>query len=305
MHFSPHGRTATTLLVIAFGIISGPTRAADLPPINSPAVPEYHSGKFIWGDLLTDNPSIAVKFYTDLFAWTAQTVERTTSSGSKPYIVLCNKGRPIAGIALRPKKMTDEAHGRWVGYVSVPDVSQALAKAVASGGRVVSKVKNLPDRGTQAVFADAEGAILGLMHSTSGDPGEYLPDPGDWTWAELFAREPAAMGGLYQKVAGYEFMPDTRTPRPDDFILASGGFSRASIIPLPDRPKAHPVWLLFVRVANVRETVAKAVALGGRVAVAPSDTPDQYWRAVIVDPSGVHLGIVQLDETPVKQEFSQ
>ncbi len=295
MQLAVHRRTAIALLVIVLAMISGHAQAENLPPINSPATIEYHSGKFIWGDLLTDNPSIAAKFYTDLFGWTAQPVALTTSSGSKPYIVLSNDGRPVAGVALRPKRMRDEAHGRWVSYVSVPDVSQALATAVAAGGRVISKAKNLPDRGTQAVFADAEGAILGLMHSVTGDPGEYLPDPGDWTWAELFARDPAAAGGFYQKVAGYEFMPDTRTPRTDDFVLISGGYSRASVLPVPDRPKAHPVWLFFVRVANVKETVAKAVTLGGRVAVAPSDTPDQYWRAVIVDPSGAHLGVVEIE----------
>jgi hypothetical protein len=90
-------------------------------------------------------------------------------------------------------------------------------------------------------------------------------------------------------------MPDTRTPRPDDYILVSGGYSRASVIPLPDRPKAHPVWLLFVRVANVRETVARVVALGGRVVVTPTDEPTKYWRAIVADPDGGHLGLVQLD----------
>ena len=302
MQLALHSRTATALLVIMLGMTAGHIPAANLPPINSPATAEYHAGKFIWGDLLTDNPSVAAKFYADLFGWTAQTIALTTSSGSKPYIILANEGRPVAGVALRPKRMEDEAHGRWVGYVSVPDVSQALATAVAAGGRVISKAKNRPDRGTQAIFADAEGALLGLMHSATGDPGEYLPDPGDWSWAELFARDPAAAGGFYQKIAGYEFMSDARTLRSDDFVLVSGGYSRASVIPVPDRPKAHPVWLLFVRVANVKETAAKAVALGGRIAVAPSDTPDQYWRAVIVDPSGAHLGVVQFDDGAPEKE---
>jgi hypothetical protein len=291
MHLYPRIVTAITLGLL----LTGAATAADLPPLNDPPTQESHPGKFIWGDLLTDNPTAATKFYTELLGWTAQTVDRTTKSGPKPYVILSNQGRPVAGISHRPKQMGDQAHGRWVGYVAVPDVAQSLATATANGGRVISKTKDIPQRGTQAIFADPDGAILGLMHSATGDPAEYLPEPGDWTWSELFARNPVAAGKFYRDLAGYEFMPDTRTPRPDDYILVSGGYSRASVIPLPDRPKAHPVWLLFVRVANVRETVARVVALGGRVVVTPTDEPTKYWRAIVADPDGGHLGLVQLD----------
>ncbi|HEY4299752.1 MAG TPA: VOC family protein [Candidatus Didemnitutus sp.] len=291
MHLYSRIGTLITLGLLSLGI----SRAADLPPLNDPPNQESHPGKFVWGDLLTDNADSAAKFYTSLLGWTAETVERTTPSGPKPYIVLSNAGRPVAGITHRPRRMGDQAHGRWVGYISVPDVGQALARATAGGGRVISKAKNVPNRGTQAIFADSEGAILGLMHSSTGDPGEYLPEPGDWTWSELFARNPVDAGKFYRDLAGYGFMPDTRTPRPDDYILTSGGYSRASVIPLSDKAKVHAIWLLFVRVANVRETVARVKALGGRVVVAPTDEPTTYWRAVIGDPDGADIGLVQLD----------
>jgi len=50
----------------------------------------------------------------------------------------------------------------------------------------------------------------------------------------------------------------------------------------------------IVRVANVKEAAAHAVQLGGRIAVAPSDAEGQGWRAVVVDPAGVHLGLLEL-----------
>ena len=162
--------------------------------------------------------------------------------------------------------------------------------------RDAGRFYELPQRGTQAIFLDPEGAELGVLHSSAGDPGEYAADNGDWTWAQLFARDPAAESRFYASVAGWEVLPDTRGDRPNVFVLASGGYSRASVAPLPQRPNAQPGWLLFVRVADVKASAAKAISLGGRVLVAPSDTPTEYWRAVIADPTGAVIGLVQLQE---------
>lgn len=286
------------LLAATFlGILGLTAAAADLPPLNSPPTADFYAGKFVWADLFTVDPPRAAKFYADLFGWTATTVERVTASGPHAYVVMAMGDRPVCGIKRRPLLDQDQAHARWVGYVSVPDVARALAAVKAGGGRVISRLKDLPNRGTQAIFADAEGATLGLIHSRSGDPGEFLPEPGDWTWAELFARDPAAAGRFYRDVAGYDCMPDHRTDRPNSFILVSGGYSRASVSVVPDRPKAHPVWLLFVRVRDVKDAVARATSLGGRVLVPPSASPAEYWRAVITDPTGAHVGVVQFEDS--------
>ena len=307
LHFAPRERltaSVRTLAVILFSFAALTATGTDLPPLNSPASAEFYPGKFIWGDLFTADPAAAEKFYTGLFGWTATTIERTTSSGTHPYIVLSVGNRPIGGISNRPALIKDEVHGRWVGFVSVPDVAQSLAAATAGGGRVLSRARDLPQRGTQGIFTDAEGAKLGVMHSSTGDPGEYLPELGDWTWAELFARDPAAAGLYYHTVIGYDRIPDTRTERPNNFFLVSGGYSRASVTAVPARPKAHPAWLLFVRVASVKETVARAVNLGGRVLVPPSDAPTEYWRAVIADPTGAHIGVVEFeDPLPAKEQW--
>jgi hypothetical protein len=138
--------------------------------------------------------------------------------------------------------------------------------------------------------------MLGVMHSSSGDPGEYLPEPGDWTWAELFARDPHAATVFYHTVVGYSSVGGTRPDQPNEFFLTSGGYSRASVSPVPARAKAHPTWLLFVRVANVEDAIATAVKLGGRVIVPPSNTSTENWRAIIADPTGGHIGLVELEK---------
>ncbi|HTX52254.1 MAG TPA: VOC family protein [Candidatus Baltobacteraceae bacterium] len=286
-------------IAIALGVLlwSAVTMAgaADLPPLSDTTpTGAYFPGKFIWADLFTADPAAAQAFYTGLFGWEATPIERPSASGPHTYIILTNGGEPVAGLARLPARMPDAVHGRWVGYVSVPDVAKALEAATAAGGRVLFPAKELPRRGTQAIVVDPEGAELGVLHASAGDPGEYTPDPGDWTWAQLFARDPAAAGRFYASLAGWEVLPDTRGARPDVFVFASGGYSRASLVPLPPRPQAGPNWLLFVRVVDVKAAAAQAIRLGGRVLVPPSDTPTEYWRAVIADPTGAVLGVVQL-----------
>jgi uncharacterized protein len=287
---------ALHLGLIFFGL-GAAAKAADFPPLTeATASKEYFSGKFVWADLFTPDPDAAQAFYTGLFGWEATTIEHTTAAGTHDYIILKNGGDPVAGIAHRPSRMPGEIRGRWVGYVSVPDVAKALAAATASGGRVLFAAKDLPQRGTQAILIDPEGAELGLLHSSSGDPGEFAPEAGDWTWAQLFARDPIAESRFYAGVAGWESLPDLRDERPNVFVLTSGDYSRASVAPLSPRPKAKPGWLMLVRVPDVKAAVAKATSLGGKVIVAPSEAPTEYWRAVVVDPTGAAIGLVQLEE---------
>jgi hypothetical protein len=293
---------AKALGLILCGVVAT-AGAADYPPL-ADVTPrgEHFPGKFIWADLFTPDPAAAQAFYTGLLGWEATTIERTTTSGTHSYIVMSNGGEPVVGIAHRPSRMKDVVPGRWVGYVSVPDVAKALATATAAGGRVLFPAKDLPKRGTQAILVDPEGAELGVLHSSSGDPGEYESDPGDLVWAQLFAGDPAAEGSFYSSVASWEVMPDTRSDRQNVFVLASGGYSRASVAPLPPRPQARPGWLLFVRVADVKAAAAKAASIGGRVLVAPSEAPTGYWRAVIADPTGAVIGLVQIQKSENPKE---
>ena len=296
-------KTSARILSLLLGGTVAMVRAADLPPLaDTTPQGEHFPGKFVWADLFTADPASAQAFYTGLLGWGATPVERATPSGTHTYIVLANGGEPVAGIARRSPRRAGAAPGLWVGYVSVPDVAKALAAATAGGGRVLFPAKDLPRRGTQAILVDPEGAELGVLHSSSGDPGEYAPDPGDWTWAQLFATEPAAEGRFYGSVAGWDLLPETRSGRSDAFVLVSGGYSRGRVGPLSPRPNARPGWLLFVRVADVKAAAAKAAELGGRVLVAPGDAPTAYWRAVVADPTGAVFGLVQLQQTDQPKE---
>jgi uncharacterized protein len=276
--------------LLAFASIA---RADDLPPINDPPTSVSLPGKFVWADLFTTDPAAAEKFYTALFGWQATSIARE----KHPYILLSNNGVPIAGITLGPRHLDKGPGGRWVGYVSVQDVAGTATAFTASGGKIIFPARDVANRGTLAIVADQEGVVFGLLHSSSGDPEDYLPEPGEWAWAQLFARDSAAAALRYHSLLGYDAVPDTRSDRENVFVLASGGYARAGLAPLPARPDASPGWLGFVRVANVDQSASQAESLGGQILVAPKPGKIATRVAIVADPTGAAIGLIELNDT--------
>jgi len=74
-------------------------------------------------------------------------------------------------------------------------------------------------------------------------------------------------------------------------VLATGGIARASLIALP-KYAADPGWLPFVQVDDVAATVRTATALGGTILLVPRPDLLNGHVAVIADPHGGVLGVV-------------
>ena len=285
------GRLAAALLVgplLGLALPASARPVAPFPPLNQPAISEHRPGKFVWADLFTADPAAATRFYTGLFGWTASTI----SQDGKTYTVFGNAGRPVAGLAPRPRAHAGRP-SRWIGYIAVPDLPRALTLVAKDGGKVRAPARDFPNRGTQAIVADSEGSLVGLLRSSSGDSTDDEPRPGDWNWFELFAQRPQATAAFYHDIVGYDLTPDARTERKDDFLLSSGGLARAGVAPLPDREDAKPGWLGVVRVASIDEAVARATRLGGEVIVAPRPAAYESRFAIVADPTGGIVGLVE------------
>jgi len=259
----------------------------ELPPLNTVSGSPRLPGKFVWADLVTDDAAAARKFYGRLFGWTFQDVGN--------YTIAANEDRPLCGIFQRPRPADrPEAKPRWFGYISVPNVARAKSTIIKAGGRLLAAPKKMPQRGEQAVFADPEGAVFGVVKSSSGDPPDFLADPGDWIWIELLSRDAAKAGGFYHAVAGYDVVTNDVSPRPDDYVFVSKGYARAAAFTLPaDKPKIQPAWLLFVRVKNISDCVTQVEQLGGKVLLAPDTRLFNGKLAVIADPTGAELGVME------------
>lgn len=290
-----HGRR--TGVAVAFLIFSATSivlgGVAKLPPLTnvegSPRLP----GKFVWADLVTDDVAAARKFYSQLFGWTFRDLGG--------YAIAANDERPLAGIFQRARPADANAKPRWFGYLSVASVAQAEKIVTNSGGKVLAAPQKLPARGEQAVFADAEGAIFGVVKSSAGDPGDFQPEPGDWIWMQLMSREASKAAEFYRAVGGYEVIANTTTNRVSDYVLTSKGYARATVATIPAGNEAvRPNWLPFVRVKSVAESVARARQLGGRVLIEPKPERFDGKVAVIADPTGAAIGVLEWSEELLK-----
>ena len=163
-----------------------------------------------------------------------------------------------------------------------------------AGGRVLAEPKTMPKRGEQAVFADPEGAMFGVVKSSGGDPEDFLADPGDWIWIQLLSRDARKAAEFYRAVAGYEIIENTATNRVSDYVLTSEGYARGTVRTIRNADsKVKPTWLPFVRVKNVAESVALTKQLGGKVVIEPKPEVFDGKVAVIADPTGSAIGIME------------
>jgi uncharacterized protein len=267
--------------------------APKLPPLTAVSGSPRLPGKFVWADLVTDNVSVAQEFYSRLFGW------RFWSYGN--YLIGHNDDRPLCGMFQRPRPKDKAAEPRWFGYLSVASVDSAQRAVTKAGGRVLAPPQKMPKRGEQAVFADPEGALFGVVKSSAGDPADFLADPGDWIWIQLLSRDAQKAAEFYRGVAGYEIIANTTSNRLSDFVLTSERFARATVRTIPaGDAQVKPTWLPFVRVKNVGESVTQAKQLGGKVLIEPKAELLGGKVAVVADPTGAAIGILEWQEGMLK-----
>jgi predicted enzyme related to lactoylglutathione lyase len=277
---------ATTMLgLIGF---AASARAAKFPPLNDPATNETHPGKFVWAELFTNDSAAATKFYSGVFGWTAVTLDQHGVA----YTVFSNGNHPVAGLRERSSWATPHP-SRWINYIAVTDIASALLIVAKAGGEVRAPAREFPKIGSEAIITDNEGSPVGLLQSSSGDSADIEPAAGEWNWFHLFGKNPPTAANFYQQVFNYDVTPDARPGKKDELILSSGALNRGGVSVLPDREGAKPGWLGVIRVANLDDTLARVPALGGEVVVAPHAAAFGSRFAVINDPTGGTVGVVE------------
>ncbi len=293
----PISRRSLALAVMMFAAMA--SSAADnptLPPLTTASRSPRLPGKFVWADLLTDDVAAARKFYSRLFGWTFRDIDS--------YTIAANDDRPLCGIIQRPKPASrPQAKPRWISYISVDSIEGALRVVTKSGGEVLAAAQKIPKRGEQALCADAEGAVFGLVKSSSGDPQDFMADPGDWIWIQLLSRDARRAADFYCAVARYDIVENTHAANNQlsDFVLTSEGFARATVRTIPaDKAQVQPKWLPFVRVKDMGDSVALAKQLGGKILLEPK--PDFFHGrvAVIADPTGAVIGLLEWSDELMK-----
>lgn len=291
-------------LALAMGMCGAALAApSHLPAINQPASNEHHAGKVVLVELVTPDLDASKRFYSSLFNWTF----RDSQAGKLQYAQAMLDGRIVGGLIHKDLPAGDQHKPAWLTFISVRDVDAAKAAATAKGGKVLFEPHNLPDRGKEAVFADPQGAVFGVLASSSGDPPDELASPGEWIWSSLITSDVDAGAAFYQTLFNYEIYPvdDDGDGNSDHAVFASDNYARASANSLPEkRPDAHPHWINFVRVDSVEQTAAKVTQFGGRIVVDPRDDRQGGRVAVATDPQGAYFGLMEWSDEGKSKEVS-
>jgi hypothetical protein len=289
-----------SLILLSLGASAAYAAQFELPPLNDPPSTEHHVGKIVWADLVTPDLSAAEKFYGTLFGWSFRDVR----AGAGTYVLASVNGRPVAGLIEKALPSSGEKHqAAWLTFISVRDVDAIKRNAVANKAKVLRDSVSYPMRGRQAVLADPEGAVFAILASSSGDPPDYLAAPGEWIWSSLHAKDPGAEAAFYQTLFAYDVFDSPTEDGLQHLVLSSDDYARASANALPDgtaKRRAH--WLNFIRVDNAADVAAKATALGGKVLVGPHADKNGGMVAVIADPAGAPLGILEWTDADTKAE---
>ncbi len=281
-------RIAPLILLLALSTILGCTRRIVVPPVTPTPTGTYHTGMFVWFDLLTDNVRAVKHFYGDLLGW-----EFEDDGKADPlYTVITHQGVPIGGIVASEQLDREVRRSRWVGYLSVPDVDEAVAYVREQGGVVHTKAVNLRHRGRMAVVSDPQGAVLALVRTENGDPADVTAEElvvGRWFWNELWTSDLDAATSFYQELAGYEQEVFGAVEGSTYYLMRRDERPRAGILKIPFEG-VFPNWLPYVMVADPSAVAGRVEGLGGQVLLRPEGV-SHGGSAIIADPTGAAFAV--------------
>ncbi|MBO7004622.1 MAG: VOC family protein [Pseudomonadales bacterium] len=271
------------LLIVTLFCVSA---NADTLSITDGVERERHPGKFIWTDLVSSNPQDAADFYSQLFGWQINPFD-------DDYLVIRNHGRPIGGIALNEAD-GEEVRTQWISYLSSRDIDAAHERLMSAGAEAILDPMTVSGRGKFGIYAGPDGGLFGVLTAQDGDPEERGADLGDWIWIELWSKRPQVAAEFYEGL-GFSVARNWASANENDRLLVAGDYARGGIVEGHPEQK-HSAWLLYVRVADVDETLARAGRLGGEVVVLDGEVNSNGEIALVQDPTGGIVAIYQYPE---------
>lgn len=129
---------------------------------------------------------------------------------------------------------------------------------------------------------------------------------GDPIWFELSTPDQAAAATFYENVFGWT-MRTSPVAEHGGYVLASAADGEPVAGLMAPPPGAPPAggWSLYLLSQDIAATLSKAGALGGRMVFGPMDIPHVGRFAVLLDPQGVALSVMQPSAEDSARPFRQ
>ena len=116
--------------------------------------------------------------------------------------------------------------------------------------------------------------------------------PGAFSWSELITNDIQAAKAFYGEIFGWQFKQGTVSNN-DYTVIEVAGKEVGGISPVPSQsPAMPPTWGTYVTVKDVKATLQKVQALGGKILMPPIQISPNACFALIQDPQGPLLPLL-------------
>jgi len=259
------------------------------------AMPKTTLGRFVWYDLMTNDPAAAQEFYPKVTGWKTQSWE----GAEQPYTMWTRGETPIGGVMSLPPNVQAPPH--WLTYIATPDIERTVKQAQQLGGKVKHPVTPIPTVGKFAVLQDPQGAYFAAFEPDEGTSGEWNPQPGDVSWNELVTSDWHGAWKFYHELFGWEKTSTMDMGPGNAYQMYGEKGSERSYGGMynfqKDMPPMPPNWLPYIRVKNLDATIEQVRKLGGQVLNGPMEVPGGDRVAQCMDPQGAAFALHEAAKT--------
>ena len=265
--------------------------------MNKPFVP--HAGAVFSADIAVPEHEREVRFYS-----------RVLSTGDRPLWresdLSNNLGMPIIGLGART---TEHANLplQWMPHIQVGDVGASVERATALGGSALMHARDAAGRSEWAVLLDPNEAAFGVIpvvdmgteqEAEDAQSPEPAPAVGRIYWLDLTVPDASATRDFYCEVVQWSAqdveMKEGDASYSDYNMLSEVGRPAAGICHARGvNAGLPPVWLIYLPVGDLVESIRRTEEEGGTVLNARRDDDGAHAYAVIQDPVGAFLALVQ------------
>jgi predicted enzyme related to lactoylglutathione lyase len=252
-------------------------------------IDKHPAGSFCWIELVTTDQNAAKQFYTSLFGWS---VSDNPMGPGEFYSIFKLHGRDVAaGYTLRKDRLDRGVSVHWSLYIAVDNADQAAAKAAQAGGSILMPAFDVMDAGRMAVIHDPTGAVFSVWQAKNSQGIGVAGENGALCWADLSTPDPDRAQKFYSSLFGWKLEKAEKDPS-GYLHIKNGEHYIGGIPPAAHRnPKEHAYWLLYIQVADVEASVAKAKQLGGKILMPPKFMEGVGAWAILADPQGAVFSV--------------
>jgi hypothetical protein len=116
-------------------------------------------GALGWNELQTRDLEKAKEFYSAVFGWRPETMDFDGGEYTRWFL----GERIVGGMIEIGEDWPPEMPSNWAAYFNVDDADETVAKAQATGGKLLEGPRDIPDLGRFAFLADRHGAAFAVI----------------------------------------------------------------------------------------------------------------------------------------------